>query len=520
MTQITDYQLSRGSLFSMPPLSQELDSPVPIARTTGVSIVPTLFPAGLFHHALQLQESMNRLYIQVSSDPEWLGLVLGELRQHDEFIAKLWSIWEQVRDEGQVQTIECGVWRSDYMLQAPLLNEPAGDLDRSPPPTSGPDVDNMILQGSPGRDFSDAKLKQVEFNTYSCAGGAHANVVADMHSYLADRGLHPSPPVFDRDALPRNDTINGIVRGLEKAHRAYGSPTQPGRPLAVLMTVQPESVNACDERPLEHGLWRCDPPIPLFQVKFSKEVLGHCRLGPDRELLYQPPWFDVPVEISVVYQRAAYDAEEHDEQGVQARLLLERSKAIKCPSVLGHLAGLKKVQQELSAPGVLERFLDDPDAIRQIRDTFVYLSPMDDSPEGRRGKALATEAMRDKGTGRYILKPSLEGGGHNIYGDQIPKFLRKTPERKWGNYILMERITPPRLRNTLVSYQDVYGGGVISELGVFGTCLWKKGEGPGRDVVILDNAEAGWSFKTKPDDIDEMSVVKGFGCFDCPRLVG
>ena len=35
--------------------------------------------------------------------------------------------------------------------------------------------------------------------------------------------------------------------------------------------------------------------------------------------------------------------------------MLERSRAIKCPSAAFHLAGTKKVQQVLAEPGVLER---------------------------------------------------------------------------------------------------------------------------------------------------------------------
>lgn len=35
--------------------------------------------------------------------------------------------------------------------------------------------------------------------------------------------------------------------------------------------------------------------------------------------------------------------------------MLERSKAIKCPSAAVHLAGTKKVQQVLASPGKLER---------------------------------------------------------------------------------------------------------------------------------------------------------------------
>ena len=36
--------------------------------------------------------------------------------------------------------------------------------------------------------------------------------------------------------------------------------------------------------------------------------------------------------------------------------MMERSRAIKCPSAALHLAGTKKVQQVLASPGVLERY--------------------------------------------------------------------------------------------------------------------------------------------------------------------
>lgn len=42
------------------------------------------------------------------------------------------------------------------------------------------------------------------------------------------------------------------------------------------------------------------------------------------------------------------------------RELLERSDAALCPSVAYQLAGAKKVQQDLAAPGVLQRFLPSP----------------------------------------------------------------------------------------------------------------------------------------------------------------
>ncbi|CAI5646827.1 unnamed protein product [Oreochromis niloticus] len=50
-----------------------------------------------------------------------------------------------------------------------------------------------------------------------------------------------------------------------------------------------------------------------------------------------------------------------------ARLLMERSRAVMSPDISAHLAGTKKVQQVLARPGVLERFfLDQPQAVQQI----------------------------------------------------------------------------------------------------------------------------------------------------------
>jgi hypothetical protein len=57
--------------------------------------------------------------------------------------------------------------------------------------------------------------------------------------------------------------------------------------------------------------------------------------------------------------------------------MMERSKAIKCPSISCHLAGTKKVQQVLADPGVLQRFFDDPDDIARLRDTFTGLYSLD-----------------------------------------------------------------------------------------------------------------------------------------------
>ena len=56
-------------------------------------------------------------------------------------------------------------------------------------------------------------------------------------------------------------------------------------------------------------------------------------------------------EVAVVYFRAGYTPSDYpSNRQWDARATLERSHAIKCPSVAQHLAGCKKVQQQLAVP--------------------------------------------------------------------------------------------------------------------------------------------------------------------------
>lgn len=57
--------------------------------------------------------------------------------------------------------------------------------------------------------------------------------------------------------------------------------------------------------------------------------------------------------ITVVYFRAGYEPGHYpSEKEWDARYLIEKSGAIKCPSIHYHLAGTKKVQQALAKPGM------------------------------------------------------------------------------------------------------------------------------------------------------------------------
>lgn len=109
---------------------------------------------------------------------------------------------------------------------------------------------------------------------------------------------------------------------------------------------------------------------------------------------------------------------------------MERSVAIKCPSIHYHLAGTKKVQQALAVNGVLERFLTDKDEIRRVKDIFTGLYSLDKDEGGDEAVAMAL-----KNPEGFVMKPQREGGGNNIYGADIVPALAKMTETERSAYM-------------------------------------------------------------------------------------
>jgi glutathione synthetase len=283
------------------------------------------------------------------------------------------------------------------------------------------------------------------------------------------------------------------------------------------MVVQEAERNAFDQRALEWELLNVHS-IRLIRLTFSELQKQATLSSSDGRLLISPS----NTEVSVVYFRAGYTPVDYPTASAwSTRLLLERSKAIKCPSVALQLAGAKKVQEVLSRPGQLERFLPNrPDDVSRLRDSFTRLFPLDDSDAGREALRLATTNPED-----FVLKPQREGGGNNVYRLDIPPFLAELEKKDGGKaagepreregYILMDLILPPRdLRNVLVKAGEGRGveAEVVSELGVYGIALW---DSDGLKV----NETAGHLLRTKASDVAEGGVATGYSVIDSPALV-
>jgi glutathione synthetase len=374
------------------------------------------------------------------------------------------------------------------------------------------------------------QIRQVEFNTIASSFGGLSSQVSQMHKsgnppldqpetdpsrYLAANGAYPPNKVISASALPPNSATKGLAEGLATAHGAYGaSRSQPQLPLCVLFVVQEAERNVFDQRHIEYALQ--DLGVAAFRLPFA-ETMAHTSIpneNSSRPLVYRPPHApSTPYEVTTLYFRATYTP--NDFPGADAwhaRYQLERSAAIKCPSILTHLAGTKKVQQVLATPSspYLSRFLPDEAAAARVRNTFAAMYPLDDSEAGKHAKQLA---LSDASNG-YVLKPQREGGGNNIYRKDIPEFLRQLgSEERWRGHVLMELIEPPSQQNSLFRDGEVQTGEVIAEFGVYGTCLWR------RSGEMVSNKEAGYLLRTKGRESSEGGVAAGFGTVDSACLV-
>lgn len=117
------------------------------------------------------------------------------------------------------------------------------------------------------------------------------------------------------------------------------------------------------------------------------------------------------------------------------------------------------------------------------------------------------------------MKPQREGGGNNVYKDDIPEFLDKLDPAERQAWIAMELITPPQgVANYLLragsadnQNQGPIKTEVISELGIFGWALF------GGETLI--EKEGGWLVRTKGKESDEGGVAAGFSVLDSVLLV-
>lgn len=333
--------------------------------------------------------------------------------------------------------------------------------------------------------------------------------------------------------MPRNQALQTLASGLAAGHEAYQGSTG-SKDAVILFVVQDGERNIFDQRLIEYELLE-HYRIRVERATFQQLEIGISLSGSSRTLFYTSPHDGKKHQVAVVYFRAGYSPSDYpSEKEWQTRLILERSLAIKCPTVALQLAGAKKVQQVLSNPNELEYFVKDSskgkvwsdEQISLLRNSFMPMFGMEDDSKGIEIASDVNLAIE------YVMKPQREGGGNNIYREKIPQELANLDKldkekgfqgaKRREGYILMKLIKPPTdLGNYLVRSGNNTGAvlakDVISELGVFGTILFQETNQQG--IAVKYEKSAGHLLRTKGRESDEGGVAVGYSVIDSPLLV-
>ncbi|KAM0913042.1 hypothetical protein ACQ4PT_012407 [Festuca glaucescens] len=417
-----------------------------------ISLLPSRLPESFWEQACELAPIFNELVDRVSLDGDFLQDSLSKTRQVDDFTSRLLDIHRKMMDTNKEENIRLGLHRSDYML-----------------------------------DSETNSLLQIELNTISVSFPGLCSLVTELHRTLINQ--YGNLLSLDAKRVPGNEASRQFAGALARAWDEFKVDSA-----VVMMIVQSKERNMYDQYWLvkylkeSHGITTIRKT--LSEVEAEGQVL------PDGTLVVDDR------KVAVVYFRAGYTPNDYPSEAEwSARLLMEQSSAVKCPSISYHLVGTKKIQQELAKPNVLERFLENKEEIANLRQCFAGLWSLDDED-------VVKSAMENPDL--FVLKPQREGGGNNIYGLDVREALirlKKEGGDALSAYILMQRIFPKESLANLVRGGVFHEALAVSELGIYGAYLRNK------DKVII-NDKCGYLMRTKVSSSDEGGVAAGFAVLD------
>ncbi len=389
----------------------------------------------------------NRLAWRVAESLDFLSETLGPAARDDPFLRRL---LELAQASAGAQPLHLAINRSDYFLVA---GEGAGVW----------------------------RALQVELNTIAASYAGLAGRAQALHGYLA-----AGTPEAGR--LLANDPIAGLAEALAAAWKRLGDPRR-----VCLFVLQPGERNVFDQRLLEFALRERGIGVARHTLE---EVGGQGSIREGKLAIGGHA-------VAVAYLRSGYGPGDYSSPDAwRGRELIERSDAVAVPTAAAQLAGSKKIQQVLSREEVLGRFCEAEEA-RALSGTFAGLYDPEEPVAMAEGALPAWRAALEFPQ-RFVLKPQREGGGNNLFDEEMTALLRTSDAAERAAYILMERIAPEPRRSLMVSEGTLRDGDSVSEIGRFGVLL---ADGETEHL----NRDVGYLVRTKAADSREGGVSAGFG---------
>jgi glutathione synthase len=405
---------------------------------------PTPITDSLIAQIESLAQPLARLIHQVANNLDFLVEQLQPTAASDDYTHFLLSL--AIEEKRHQDSLRFSITRSDY----------------------------FITQDGKG-------LRQVEFNTMAASYIGLTEKITEFHKVWGNICNETW------DLVP-NQPVDGVADAFGDVMNEYGVSDA-----CVLFVVQENERNIFDQRILEIAL----AERGIRVIRASLEAIGeqgklqHGHLVLNGEI------------AAITYFRAGYRPDELVSQTArQGRRLIARSTTISVPDLATHLAGTKKIQQVLTSPEMLQLFLDEQE-IALVRNAFARIYTLDDTIEFDGQTTKASEAAISKPE-QFVLKPQREGGGFNLYGEDIRQCLTTIQPEERNPYILMERLYPPVFQGWGMRNGEIWQGQVVSEIGQFGVLI-------ARGDRILTNRSTGYLVRTKLHDMNEGGISAGYG---------
>ncbi|KAK8798725.1 hypothetical protein WA158_007809 [Blastocystis sp. Blastoise] len=442
------------------------------------ALLPVPMSKQLYEDSLMYSRLFDRLVINMCDEREWMLKVLKNCS--DPFVNSLLEIADKAYKSFYYQPITLGLLRSDYMI-----NE-----------------DSQHQQ----------QLLQIELNTVSCSFPGVMEGISNLQKEVLKNNidLYPSVQQYYKlthtedisSHLPANNTLQISAQGIVEAFHLY-KPTTTNP--VVMFCVQKSETNGVDQYNLSSYIQE-HYHVPCV-YKTVDELLTDMYIKEGTLYIYDDNTHTRSQEVALVYFRSCYNPDDlNTPELLRVREDIEVSRAIKCPNVFLQLTGMKCIQQALTEPGTVERFLPSKEAA-QLRSCFAGIwNPLSTDIDTKRAVKDAIEYPDD-----YVLKPQREGGGNLIWGKNIPAVLKGEMgvEGGLGGLILMQRIKAAEYPAIHVVEGEASEHQSIHEFGVYSYVI---GGSYYKDNIV------GHLFKTKSSESMEGGVCAGFAVLNTAYL--
>lgn len=462
-------------------LNEPLPSP---AEVPPMTLLPSPVNSQQLEKVKKLGPVFSRLMDRVSCDVGWLMKHLAPLRLPDAcdpWTAQLLDLAEEIYGKGAI------------------AKDPKADAGR------------LFLMRQDYLPDRDGKYKQVEINTIAVAFAGLTEPLARVHGYLLGTCSAKLPESIRSAGEQMQDNAPGraYAQALASAHLMYIKSTAQDCQARdrcsgpqVCFYCFPQDHLETDQRLIEVELRKLGVESFFAYLGADVELKGgdSARAGVGGTCIIDG------IEASVVYFNCTYKPEHFaNPKEWQNRKLMELSHAIKAPTLLGHLAGLKKVQEILSAKDALDRFLS-PEEVEGC--LSVFARQVDPSNTDSESIVAAAKCEPEN----WVLKPQREGGANNFFGEELKRLLCEGGS-SLSQYVLMERIKSQPMPCLLMKKAGVVEQhDVCSELGLF-SAYFASG-----DEEIHNNV-GGAMLRTKAFSSAEGGVCAGHGVIDTPFVV-